>query len=79
MFLNKVFSVGFVTNNLIFKFPVVDQKIICRIDIEAGQAPVFVEMVKNSTKSERFYVRSGNTSMEITALSEINKYIQDRF
>jgi len=79
MFLNKIFSVGFVTNNLIIKFPVVNQKVICRIDVVPGQKPVFVEMLKNSTKSERFYVRSGNTSMEIIALSEINKYIQERF
>jgi hypothetical protein len=79
MFLNKVFSVGYVTNNLMIKFPVVNHKVICRIDVNPGQKPVFIEMIKNSTKSERFYVRSGNTSMEVSVLSEINKYIQERF
>jgi len=78
-FLNKAFSISFVTNNLQIKFPVVDQKVICRIDVISGTSPVFVEVVKNNTKSERFYVRSGNTSMEMKTLSEINRYIQDRF
>lgn len=78
-FLNKTFSISFVTNNLQIKFPVVDQKVICRIDVASGNSPVFVEVVKNNTKSERFYVRSGNTSMEMKTLSEINRYIQERF
>lgn len=78
-FLNKVFSISFVTNNLQIKFPVVDHKVICRIDVISGKSPVFVEVVKNNTKSERFYVRSGNTSMEMKTLSEINNYIQTRF
>jgi hypothetical protein len=78
-FLNKVFSVGFVSSNLKIHFPVVDQKIICRIDVKAGQEPVFVEITKNNQKSERFYLRSGNTSMEIKSLTEINKYTRQRF
>jgi hypothetical protein len=28
---------------------------------------------------EKFYVRSGNSSQEITSLQEINEYINDRF
>lgn len=78
-FLNKSFSISFVTNNLRVKFPVVSNKVICRIDVDPGQNPVFVELVKNSTKAERFYVRSGNTSVEMKTLSEINDYIQKRF
>lgn len=78
-FLNKSFSISFVTNNLRLKFPVVDHKVICRIDVDPGQNPVFVELVKNNTKAERFYVRSGNTSVEMKTLSEINEYIQERF
>lgn len=78
-FLNNTFSVSFVTQNLEIKFPVIDQKAICRINIKAGNDPVFVEIAKNSHKSERFYLRSGNTSQEITSLSEINNYVKDRF
>lgn len=78
-FLNKMFSVSFVTNNLRIKFPVIEKKIICRVDVEPGTQPVFIEVIKNNTKSEKFYVRSGNTSMEMIALSEINGYIQERF
>jgi len=78
-FLNRVFSISFVTNNLQINFPVVDHKVICRIDVISGHSPVFVEMIKNNNKSERFYVRSGNISVEMKTLSEINKYIQERF
>ena len=79
MYLNKTFSVSFITQNVHIKFPVIEQKAICRIDIEASNEPVFVEIAKNSHKSERFYLRSGNTSQEITSLSEINDYVKDRF
>lgn len=78
-FLNKSFTVSFVTQNLEVKFPVIDQKAICRINVTASQDPVFIEIAKNSKKSERFYLRSGNTSQEITSLSEINSYVKDRF
>jgi hypothetical protein len=78
-FLNNLFSIGFVSNNLTIKFPVVEKKLICRIDVQAGNSPVFVEIIKNNVKAERFYVRSGNTSMEMKNLSEINSYIQNRF
>lgn len=78
-FLNKSFTVSFVTQNLEIKFPVIDQKAICRINVTASQEPVFIEIAKNSKKSERFYLRSGNTSQEITSLSEINSYVKDRF
>lgn len=78
-FLNKSFSVSFVTQNLEIKFPVIEDKAICRINVAASQDPVFIEIAKNSKKSERFYLRSGNTSQEITSLSEINSYVKDRF
>ncbi len=78
-FLNKSFTVSFVTQNLEIKFPVIDKKAICRINVTASQDPIFIEIAKNSKKSERFYLRSGNTSQEITSLSEINNYVKDRF
>ncbi|OYT17649.1 MAG: hypothetical protein B7C24_01450 [Bacteroidetes bacterium 4572_77] len=79
MFLNKTFSVAFITQNVHIKFPIIDHKAICRIDIAPSNDPVFVEIAKNSRKAERFYLRSGNTSQEITSLSEINDYVKDRF
>lgn len=78
-YLNKSFTVSFVTQNLEIKFPVLNQKAICRINVSASQDPIFIEIAKNSKKSERFYLRSGNTSQEITSLSEINSYVKDRF
>jgi len=79
MFLNKTFKVSFVTQYLEMKFPVINQKAICRIDVAKGHDPVFVEINKKGSKSERFYVRSGNTSQEIVSLREINTYIKSRF
>ena len=79
MFLNNTFKVSFVTQNLDMKFPVINQKAICRIDVIKALEPVFVEINKKGSKSERFYVRSGNTSQEIVSLREINTYIKSRF
>ncbi|HRP36763.1 MAG TPA: hypothetical protein PLS50_03055, partial [Candidatus Dojkabacteria bacterium] len=78
--LNKTFGTVFSTTNLIVTFPVLDGKEICRIDVEAGKEPVFLEVMdKHGRKFERFYIRSGNTSQPLEKGSEITEYIRKRF
>jgi len=50
------------------------------IDIKKGKNPLYNAVIdKNGQKIEKFYVRSGNSSQEISSLAEINSYIDNRF
>ncbi len=78
--LNSQFGISFTTNNIHIEFPDVTGKQICVIHVEKGKQPLFVELAdKSGRKSEKFYVRSGNSSQEISSLSELNTYINSRF
>lgn len=78
--LNKTFGKVFSTTNLKISFPSLDGKEICRVDIEAGTEPVFLDVQDiNGQKSEKFYIRSGNTSQPLEKASEITEYIGKRF
>jgi hypothetical protein len=78
--LNKTFGTVFSTTNLKVTFPILDGKEICRIDVDAGTEPVFLEIMdEHGQKSEKFYVRSGNTSQPLEKGSEITEYIRKRF
>ncbi len=77
--LNNQFGVAFVTGKLDVKFHEIDKKEICQIEITTANDAVIVELKdKNAQLSQKFYVRSGNTSQEIP-LDEISAYIRDRF
>jgi hypothetical protein len=77
--LKKNFGVTFATNNLTVTFPQIEEKEICQIKIKKGLEPQYLEIMdKNGVKTEKFYVRSGNSSTEIS-LKELNKYISSRF
>lgn len=76
---NKAYGVEFSTNNLSVTFPVVEDKEICLVEIKAGNKPLYTEVAdKLGIKSEKFYVRSGNSSIEIPT-REIAIYIRSRF
>jgi len=78
--LKQHFGIPFITQNLIIEFPVIDGKEICAIRIAEGKEPVYITTTdKHGNKTERFYVRSGNSSQEIQSLKEITGYISNRF
>jgi hypothetical protein len=57
-----------------------DQKVICKIKINAADEPLFLKYKnKNGQVEEKFYVRSGNSSQEISSIADINDYINSRF
>lgn len=77
--INKAFGVSFATTNLHITFPSLEDQEICRIDIKEGKEPCYVTMTdRHGGKTEKFYVRSGNTSIELP-LNEVAGYIQTRF
>jgi predicted HTH transcriptional regulator len=77
--LNQHFGAGFVTSNLTIKFHRVGDKEVCQIQVSPAKEPLIVTLKdKNGQQIQRFYVRSGNSSQEIT-LAEMNAYIKERF
>jgi hypothetical protein len=78
--LKQHFGIPFITQNLDMEFPVIGGKEICAIQIAEGSEPAYITTTdKHGNKTERFYVRSGNSSQEIQSLKEIHEYISRRF
>ena len=78
--INKSYGVEFATNNISIDFPVIDDKELCVVDIVKGEKPLYTMMAdKNGQKVEKFHVRSGNSSQEISGLAEVTSYIKNRF
>ena len=76
---NTAYGVEFASNNLTITFPVIDETEFCLVEIKSSLNPAYTMVTdKNGQKSEKFYVRSGNSSPEMP-LSEIASYIQSRF
>jgi hypothetical protein len=77
--LNQTFGQSFVANKLRVSFPSVRTTEVCQVDIAQAQQPIIVKVAeKNGQQVEKFYVRSGNSSLEMP-LSEMHSYISDRF
>ena len=77
--INKAFGVSFAATGLGITFPEVFGHEICRMDIKRGLRPSYLEVAdKNGVRSEKFYVRSGNSSIELP-VSEVAGYVETRF
>jgi hypothetical protein len=75
----EAFGQAFVTNKIHVGFPSVDGTEICQIDVAQAQQPLIVKIAdKNGHIAEKFYVRSGNSSIEMP-LSEMHSYVSERF
>lgn len=78
--LSQVFGVTFLQTNTKVYFTELNKKNIAIIEVLAAESPVFIEMKdKHGNKTERFFIRLGNSSREISSLSELNKYLSKRF
>lgn len=76
---NKAYGVDFAANNLTISFPMINDTEICVVEIKPGNKPVYTEVAdKYGIKSEKFYLRSGNSSPELPT-REIANYIRSRF
>lgn len=78
--INRSFGVGFAVGNLAITFPMSGDREVCQVDIKRALHPQYLEVKDKNTgsKTQKFYVRSGNSSIELS-LSEISDYIQERF
>lgn len=75
---NHQFGEAFTARELKVSFPVIQGENICCIDINKSDTPLVVNLKTKNGPQEKFYVRSGNSSVEVK-LSEINNYFQNRF
>ena len=76
---NTAYGVDFTSNNIEISFPILEDKEICIVEISPWNKPLYTTLIdKNGTKSEKFYLRNGNSSPELP-LREISNYINLRF
>ena len=77
--INEHFGVGFAVSNLSVLFPSIDEKEVCQIEIKRANEPQYLQVTdQHGGKSEKFFVRSGNSSIELP-LKDVSPYIQSRF
>ncbi len=78
--INNQFSIRYANKHLLIQFPEFGGKIICVVYISPGDFPLYLKTKnKQGQEVEKFYVRSGNASHEMTSLKEIQDYIKQRF
>ena len=50
------------------------------INVKPGSEPAYINMCdKHGKKSKKYYVRSGNSSEDITDMEAFHKYSKDRY
>ena len=77
---HKYFGVKYTTENIRMDFINDAQKVVCLVEVFKAEEPLFLKAKdKNGSTTEKFYVRSGNSSQQIDSLKDINDYIFDRF
>ncbi len=70
---------AFVSSKIKVSFPEIGGVEICKVDINSATKPfVLTVKDKNGVPQEKFYVRSGNSSQEIS-LAEMPAYLAERF
>lgn len=77
--MNNELGKTYTAANVKVSFPEQNGNEICKIDVQKGLQPIFLNVTdKNGVKSEKFYVRSGNSSQELSP-SEASEYIASHF
>ena len=77
--LNTQFGKVFTSKGIKVSFIIINEFEICKIDVGKWGKPLFVTVVdKNGQKTDKFYVRSGNSTQEL-GVKEISEYINSKF
>lgn len=77
--LHARFSQAFKAGRVKVSFPVQDEKLVCRIDVQRSRTPIYVSLPDQSgALTERLLVRSGNASHEIPP-SQIAAFVKEHF
>lgn len=77
--LNQNIGKVFATNKVQVKFHTVNDLDVCQVDVAPSKEPIILTTQdKNGQKVEKFYVRSGNASQELS-MAEFSAYAKDHF
>ncbi len=77
--LNGNLGMAFVTSKIKVSFPSIGESEICQVDIQPSTKPLVISVKdKNGQSQEKFYIRSGNSSQELS-LNEMQAYLSERF
>jgi len=78
--INLEFGKNFLPTYLNVSFLSDDNKEVCMINVKPGSEPAYINMCdKHGKKSKKYYVRSGNSSEDITDMEAFHKYSKDRY
>ncbi|QFU33182.1 DUF3320 domain-containing protein [Brevundimonas sp. Bb-A] len=73
------FSESFRAGCVSVSYPVIDEKVICRVDVKRSRKPVYLAVADSSgTATDRLIVRAGASSPEIP-LSQVAAYVSEHF
>lgn len=77
--LNAAFGSAFIASKVKICFPAVKNFEICKVDVQPSNKPFILKVKdKNGAVLEKFYIRSGNSSQEVS-LAEMPAYLIERF
>jgi hypothetical protein len=76
--LNQGMGTAFVASSVKFVFPTIGDKEVCQIDVGSSADPIMLAVNDGGKNVQKFYVRSGNTSQELS-MTEFNSYQKGRF
>ena len=78
--LNGACGISNTAKNIKMEFPILDEKEICVVIVYPSSAPVYTKIVDpKKGKTEKFYIRSGNSSRELEQISDVTGYIMSHF
>jgi hypothetical protein len=74
------YDAGYGSQYIKVSFPSIEEEELCMIEITRGDRPLYTNISdKHGQRNEKFFIRRGNASVEISNHSKVNDYINDRF
>ena len=77
---NTACGISNTAKNIKTEFPILDKKEICAVIVLPSTTPVYTKITDpKKGKTEKFYIRSGNSSRELEQISDVTGYIMSHF
>ena len=74
------YGAGYCSQYLKMSFPNIDDEEICMVEISRGDKQLYTNITdKHGQKNQKFFIRRGNASVELSSHSEVIEYIENRF
>ena len=74
------YGAGYCSQYIKVNFPNKDGEEICMVEISRGDKQLYTNITnKHGQKNQKFFIRRGNASAELSSHSEVIEYIENRF